>query len=57
MLTDEEIAQIAAPYRRLIGDHWSCEWAMHEDNFDEFARDIEKAVIEKMGEPVCTQPE
>jgi hypothetical protein len=28
-----------------MGDHWSYETGMHEDNIDEFARDIEKAVL------------
>ena len=45
MLTDEEIRGIAKPYMRLMGDHWSYERGMHEDNVDEFARDIEKAVM------------
>lgn len=45
MLTDEEILDIAKPYMRLMGDHWSYERGMHEDNVDEFARDIEKAVM------------
>ncbi len=45
MLTDEQIEEIAKPYKRPIGDHWSYETGMHEDNIDEFARDIEKAVL------------
>lgn len=45
MLTDDQIEEIAKPYMRLMGDHWSCERGMHEDNVDEFARDIEKAVL------------
>ena len=45
MLTDAQIEEIAKPYKRLMGDHWSYETGMHEDNIDEFARDIEKAVL------------
>lgn len=45
MLTDAQIEEIAKPYKGLMGDHWSYEIGMHEDNIDEFARDIEKAVL------------
>ena len=45
MLTDDEILEIARPYIRLMGDHWSYERGIHEDNVDEFARDIVNAVM------------
>jgi hypothetical protein len=45
MLTDYEIYKIAKPYICMFGDHWSCEPGIHEDDIDEFARDIERAVF------------
>ncbi len=45
MLTDEQINQIAKPYIIALGGHWETENGIHEEAVEEFARDLEKAVL------------
>ena len=45
VLTDEQIDKITKSYVRVCGDHWCYEKAIPEEDAEDFARDIEKAVI------------
>jgi len=49
MLTDDQILEIAMPYIISMGGHWETEKGIHEEAIEEFARDIEKAVLESEG--------
>lgn len=48
ILSDDDIKSAARGYIKAIGGLWDYEMAIHEDNSDEFARDIEKTIFEKL---------
>lgn len=48
MLTEKEIAEIARPFLRACGDHWSYVVTIEEGYMEDFALAIEKAVLAKI---------
>jgi hypothetical protein len=57
MLDDLCIETLASKYLTLIGDHWVHETGIREDQVEDFAREIERAVVSANGwRSIATAP-